>query len=412
MAGESSPIAVTGLGIVSAIGNGWREFWLQLCSGASALQLEERGAISGYFPLGRVGDFEPKKYIDSSVLRRMDRLSRMIGVAAKMASEDAALAAAVSEDQIGIVIGSALGNLAGTVEYLDRVFEKGPGLASPMMFPNLVLNAPASYAAINLGVTGANLSVTQGEVSGEQAILSACEMIAKGHASAVLAGAGDELADITIGAFQSLHAFSGQFKPWRGVRPYDGERDGIGLGEGAGVLTVEDGKIARQRKARVYAEIDYWNTFTIPAPQYDWPRSVEDAVRKLKSNLPASLLEDVDMIMGSGNGSQSLDQFEMNLLSKLFEGFDKERYLTSIKGALGEFGSTGALAAVASVASLVEDCVPPLPSLSSAMQSKYFRLVTPKTAKTKVNRVLQVSVSRGGVIGVLSMCKAQSEGVS
>ena len=403
-------LAVTGLGVVSPIGSGRREFWQRLCQGESALKPKTLAFLDQPYLLAAVEEVEAKKFLAGAALRRIDRLSRMIGVAASMAFEDAELGEHYEKEQTGIVIGSAYGNIANTVEYLARVFEKGPAFASPMTFPNLVLNAPASYAAIHLESTGPNLSVTQGEVSGEQAIICACEMISKGQASAVLAGAGDELQEVIVDAYRSLKALSPAQGASSRVLPYDRGRDGIGLGEGSAVVAIETIEGARQRKAKIYAEIDYWNSFSIPAPLFDWPRRADDAIRRIKDLLAPSLLDEVDVVMASGNGSKSLDAFEVDLLSALFENSDRPRYLTTLKGAIGEFGSVGVLSMLSSALALRDDRVPPLPESSSPITGDSLCLVAGDAIATPVRRVLQISISRGGVIAMLSLRKSCVEG--
>ena len=145
-------VAITGLGVVSPIGIGRDAFWTALSAGKSGIAPLPASEVTGPRLAAQIPEFSAREYIRSSHLRRADALSRNIVAAARMALADAGLvAAAPPPERIGIVIGSALGNVHESVQYLERLFTKGPSLASPMMFPNLVLNAPASYAAMEIG---------------------------------------------------------------------------------------------------------------------------------------------------------------------------------------------------------------------------------------------------------------------
>src|SRR5262249_61343996 len=189
-------IAVTGIGVVSPIGFGRQQFWQALCGGQSGLAPIERFPVPAGAPrLGaEVRDFPAREFIASTHLRRMDNVSRLLVAAARMALDDARLPAKLLvPERTGVVVGSVLGDISESVTYLQRVFTKGPSAASPMVFPNLVLNAPASYIAMELGTTGVNLTVSQGEISGESAILQACDALRAGRAEVMLAGGGDEL---------------------------------------------------------------------------------------------------------------------------------------------------------------------------------------------------------------------------
>ena len=160
----SSPIAVTGIGIVSSIGVGRAAFWDALCAGASGITpieglVRHDGAPRIAAP---VGDFAARDLIRSPQLRRMDRLSRMAVAASRLALSDARLAPdGVLPERAGIVFGTALGDIEDSSGHLERIFTRGPSAASPMVFPNLVMNAPAGYVAMELGFTGVNFTRTR-----------------------------------------------------------------------------------------------------------------------------------------------------------------------------------------------------------------------------------------------------------
>ena len=336
----------------------------------------------------------------------MDALSRTIVAASRLALTDARLDdGGVPAERVGIVVGSAVGNLSESVQYLKRVFTKGPALASPMTFPNLVMNAPASYAAMEIGCTGANLTVSQGEISGEQAVAMGCELVRTGRADVVLAGGGDELNETVISAYRRWRALSSQRGGPEWCSPYDVERNGVILGEGAAMLALESPVHARRRGAAVYAEIEDSLSFGIFAPTYDWPRHAAGAsehLRRLLDRGPAvSNGVGIDLVCGSANSSQRLDACELEVLSRLFGEAASGVTLTSIKGAIGEFGAAGALTAVAACLALHHGAVPPLCSLRNAPADAPFRFAPRTAGAQRLTRALLFSVARGGAAAAL-----------
>jgi 3-oxoacyl-[acyl-carrier-protein] synthase II len=174
-----------------------------------------------------VRGFNARDFIKSAHARRMDKLSRFITAASRLAVDDARLPLAGSTDRIAVVVGSAVGNLSETGAHLERLYVKGPSGVSPFIFPNLVMNAPASYVGMELGLTGVNLTLAQGEVSGEQALILGCDLIRDGRADVVLAGGGDELASKLFHIYRRARGLSGQRGGRDWCSPYDRERNGV-----------------------------------------------------------------------------------------------------------------------------------------------------------------------------------------
>ncbi len=384
-------VAVTGIGVVSPIGFGREQFWSALTEGRSGIG-RRRDAVSERLPTiaAEVHGFAAREFIASTHLRRMDKLSRMIVAASRMALDDARVAhGQVPAQRIGVVIGSALGNISESVTQLEKVFTKGPAAASPMLFPNLVLNAPASYASMELGTTGLNLTVAQGEISGEQALIEGCDAVRAGRADVVLAGGGDELGEILIEICRRARILSGQRgdgkREW--CSPYDTDRNGVVLGEGAAMLALESLHHARARGATVYAEIDADLTFAVPSPIYDWPATAADAVPALTPLTAAG----VDLVCGGANSSRRLDATELALFGQLGAA-----RVTSIKGAVGEFGAAGALSAAAVCLAIREGVVPPLCHLRAPEPDASTRLAATVGEAATIDRALLLGLARGG----------------
>ncbi len=408
MADPTSSVVVSGLGVVSPIGVGHTQFWSALCAGASGIApLAEAAGVPHL--AARLVAFSPREFIRSAHLRRMDPLSRTLVAASRLALADARLDhRAFDPTRVGVVVGTALGDISESVQYLERLFTKGPALASPLLFPNLVLNAPASYTAMEINCIGPNLTVSQGETSGEQAIAVGCDLIRTGRADVVLAGGTDELAEIGVTAYREFGALSSQHGGPEWCSPYDRDRNGVILGEGAGVLVLESPRHARARGARVYAEINDHVGFGVPSSPYDWPRHAPGAAVQLKKFLTRALPPDarIDLVCGSANSSRHLDACELEVLSQLFDGHADSVALTSIKGAIGEFGAAGALTAVAACLALHHGMVPPLCNLQQPAPECRFLVCSRNGMVRSLSHVLQVSIARGGATVALLLSRA------
>jgi 3-oxoacyl-[acyl-carrier-protein] synthase II len=404
-------VAVTGVGVVSPIGIGREQFWAALCAGVSGVRPFDAG--TGCLPhvAAQVGRFASRQ---GSHLRRADPLSRTVVTAATQALADAGLdAAALAPARLAIVVGSAFGNVRQSVQYLERLFTKEPGLASPLLFPNLVLNAPASYTAMEVGSVGANLTVQQGEISGEQAVALGCDLIRAGRADVVLAGGGDEIAEIVVSAYRDYRALSGQRGGAEWCSPYDANRNGVVLGEGAAMLVLESAEHVRQRGAAALARIVDHVSFGMPAEPYDWPAHAGAAPARLQRFLAACVGREmesaslgIDLICGGANSSRRLDACELDVLGRLFGEAAAGVTLTSIKGAIGEFGTAGALTAVAASLALRNGVVPPLCHLRDPAPGALFRFAGRTGTTQALRRALMFGIARGGATSAIVLERA------
>jgi len=396
-----SPIAVTGIGIVSSIGIGRAAFWDALCAGASGITPIE-GLLGGDGApriAAPVGEFDAKSLIHSPQLRRMDRLSRMAVAASRLALTDAQLAPdAVAAERAGIIFGTALGNIHDSEGHLDRIFARGPAAASPMVFPNLVMNAPAGYVAMELGFTGVNFTVAQAEVTGEHAVALGCDVLQSGRAELVLAGAGDELSRVVFHVYHRTRGLAGQCGGREWSSPYDAARSGIVLGEGAAMLALESLEHARDRGATVYASIEDTRRFSVPAPPYDWPARADAARAALRPLLDGG----VDLICGGANSSRRLDRCELQLFADAVRNADSVS-VTSIKGAIGEFGGAGALTVATACLGLHAQAVPPLCHLDAPESDTRLRLASRRAVARRLERALVSGLARGGAGVALSL---------
>ena len=441
-ASGAARVVVTGVGIVSPLGP-LPAFWDGLCSGTSAV-----APIDAFDPgptpprcAARVRDFHPKDHIPRALLRRMDRLSQMVVTACRTALADAALAFTAAEaEEAGIVVGTAFGNLVESEEFLRGLFAKGPALTNPLTFPNLVLNAPAGYVAIDLGLRGPNLTVCCGEASGEAALAVAYDTIVSGQGDVLLAGGGDEIAPVLFHIYKDLGVLSpaggrtrrytvdaGAPEPRHAEAPewsspFDRHRNGVVMGEGAAMLVLERADRAAARGAPVYAELAGYATRAVAASPHDWPAPHAAASEETACQLSAlgwggpgtgagtdpdrrplasgagNSARASDLVVSCANSTRQLDGFEAAHLATILGEGASRALVTSIKGAIGDFGAAGAFSAAAAVLALRHGTVPCLGALREADPVCALRLAAPGTAAPEHGfRSALVSASpRGG----------------
>jgi 3-oxoacyl-(acyl-carrier-protein) synthase len=340
-------VAVTGIGVMSALGHGVEPFWDGLVAGRTGLRPIQRFAVSPTSALGgEVPPLDAPTVVRSALGRRMDWLSLLAVAACRRALEDAGLGPrAVTPERTALALGSAYGNLQETATFLDRLFARGAG--NPLVFPNLVFNAPLSYASIELGITGPTAMLSAGEASGEAALAWGAELVAAGGADVCLAGGADELGAVL---HQVLHE-GGAFAAGA-PRPLDPAADGSSPGEGAAVLVLEPVARARARGARIHARLIAEPASSVPAPVHGWARDPAALARAL-----APLSADADVVFAAASGRPELDALEAVALARALG--PRRSPVTAVRGALGDFGAAGALAAAAATCALTKGLVPP-----------------------------------------------------
>ena len=341
-------VAVTGVGVVSALGHGKAAFWTGLVDGVSGLRPIRRFAVPAGAPIlgGEVPPIAVTDVVRSAIGRRIDWVSLLALTACRLALEDAGLdPARLDPARTGLGLGSAWGNLQETAVFLDRLFARGAG--NPLLVPNLVFNAPLSYASIELGITGATAMLAAQEASGEAAIAWGADVIGDGAADVCLAGGAEELSPVAHQVLRETQQMTS------GVpRPLDPAAEGACPGEGAGVLVLEPLARARARGARVYARLVASPGGSVPAPVHGWPRAPEALAALL-----SPLVGDADLLVAAASGNPALDGVEAAALATALGG--RRTVVTSIRGAIGDFGAAGALAAAAAALAIDAGLVPP-----------------------------------------------------
>ncbi len=341
----SDAVAVTGIGVVSAIGIGVDAFWDALAAGRSGCGPARRVEAPGVL-VAEVHDLDARRFVHSAQGRRIDRTSLLVLAASRLALADAGLDPAVLDPaRTAIGVGSAFGNVEETAVFLDRLVERGTG--NPLLFPNLVMNASLSYATIELGVTGPTAMLTEQEASGEAAIAWGVRQVADGAAEVCLAGGGDEVTSALVRLRRETRtAGAGP------ARPLDPAADGPCVGEGAAVVVLERVARARARGARLYARIVPHDGAGIPAPLHGWPRDGAGVARIL-----TPLAADADALVAAASGSPPLDAIEADALARAGDG--RRVAVTAPRGAIGDFGAAGALAVATAALAIHHAAVPP-----------------------------------------------------
>jgi 3-oxoacyl-[acyl-carrier-protein] synthase II len=389
--------AVTGIGVCSPIGVGEESFFAALESGRSGVAVDDEGQKLGFPLAARIGDFEPRKHIAQSALRRMPRLSQLATVAAKQVLADAK--PTYDSTRMGVVLGTGLGTLDETMSFVRGFVAGGPEAASPLTFPVSVMNAAAGQLAVECQLRGVNSTVNHRDHSPLAALGMACDQLALGRADALIVGGVDELSPPVHHAYAQMGGISRT-----AMRPYDVERDGLIPGEAVALVCLEREEDARKRGARIRAVVAGRGESGDVRPRVGWGRSAEafrEAPRAVAEAARAVGPERVSWVAGSGNGTR-LDERELEAVRM---GLGRLPLTSSILSQTGESFSSGMLRFLAAIYALERQSVPGtlgLSRASAAFDSSLARTWHP----VSVDAVLVPSFAQGGANLALVVTKA------
>jgi 3-oxoacyl-(acyl-carrier-protein) synthase len=354
----SDRICITGIGVISSIGIGKEEFLLSLKNGRSGI--EEIRSFDTHFSrskkAGMVRSFQPRDFIPAGKIRRLDRASQFAIAASKLALADAAFS--VTEEnslRVGIVLGSGFCGLASSEEFHRGQILKGFLDLNPILFPNTVPNAASSHVSIELGIRGVNCTLVQSFCTAEAAICFACDQLQRGRADLILTGGVDELSEFLFRGFSELRLLATDQGHGERSCPYDLKRNGLVLGEGAGILAIETEGHARSRRARIYGYILGYRLVGGSSQK----NGAEDIKRSVIIGLNGRKRHSIDYISGAGNSSQALDALEAQGVKKKFLSQSPHIHVSSIKSMIGEAIALGGLRMVANVLSMECGFIPP-----------------------------------------------------
>jgi 3-oxoacyl-[acyl-carrier-protein] synthase II len=356
---------VTGIGIISPIGIDKEEYWHGLRQGKTGFRtvsLFDTSALNVH-SAGEISDFDPVLLLGKKGLRTLDRSTRLINAAAKLALEDAGLQ--VTEENthsIGVSIGTTFGSLHSIAEFDRQGLVEGPKYVNPSHFPNTVINSPASQVSIRFQIKGFNTTISTGFCAGLDAVSYAVDFIRLGRADIVLAGGVEELCEETFLGFYKLGCLSGMDGTEPLCCPFDARRNGTILSEGAAVLILEEEQHARQKGKDSYATVvGCGNAFDTKA-EMDFSHKgigLQQAINLAMKE--ASLApEQIEYIASCANSTRGLDRIETSVIKDVFGKYAYDIPVSSIKSMIGEtFSASGALSLAATAGALHRGFIPP-----------------------------------------------------
>ena len=357
-------IVVTGIGIISACGVGRESFWKSCLSGKTGIAPIQSFDTSAYSShLGaEIRDFKPRDFMPPLKYRRMSRVSRLAVAASIEALKDAGFPiSSQAASAMGVVIGTGYGSTAQTDEFFVGMLKEGPEGANPSLFPDTVPNAPASQVSIYHGIKGPNTTFSHNEVSGEQALAYAYQLLQEDRADAVLVGSVDELSSVLFHSFAAVRALSPKGTHGEGMSPFDRLRNGRVLGEGAGILVLEKRKHARGRRAKIYGSLVAWASTGGPVGIQRYEVEAEQMTRVMKNVLTKAGVSpsQVDYISAAANSTKELDRAEAMAIQKVGAMASRPIPVSSLKGHIGDFCGSAALRAAAILLAMRDGQIPP-----------------------------------------------------
>lgn len=366
-------VVVTGTGILTALGDRPLHVHRALCAGEDGLVASQSLAAAelgraGELRVGELRAFDPREILGEGNFRPLDHAARLAASGAKLALDDAGWTPeARQEVDIGLVLGTMFGSLRTIAEFDRRALTAGPSYAKPMVFANSVINAAAGQTAIWHGLRGVNATVSGGAASGLQALAYATEVIRSGRATALLAGGSEELCFESLYGFQRAGWLAGGASGGAGKpAPFHADRDGFAPGEAVAFLMLEEERAARDRGARIVAEIlGHGTAFDVSRGRDEagWAAAVARAVGTALDDAVSEPGE-CDALSASANGSVLGDRCEAAGVAAVFGQASRTLPVTALKSQLGEtLGAAGALQAILLIEALHAGVLPGIPGL-------------------------------------------------
>jgi 3-oxoacyl-[acyl-carrier-protein] synthase II len=397
-------VVVTGLGVISALGLEVNKFWENLVSGKSGISRIDR------FDVGKIGskiasqvrDFKPEDYLDLKQAKRMDRFAQFAVAASRDAIKESGLKInSENEHEIGVYIGSGVGGLMTIEIQHEKLLTKGADRVSPFLIPMMICNMASAQVSIMSGAKGPVSTCTTACAAGSNAIGDAFEIIKRGDAEVMIAG-GSEAAITPMGmaGFSNMQALSTRNdEPEKASRPFDRDRDGFVMGEGCGILILEELSHALKRGAAVHCEIFGYG---LSGEAYHITALEESGVnvaRCMRNCLYEGgiALEEVDHINAHGTSTPLNDVIESNAIKKCFSKYAYNININSTKSMIGHcLGASGAIEAIASIMALKNNIIPPTINLDHPDEQCDLNYTANVSQDREVRVVLSNSMGFGG----------------
>ncbi len=406
-------VVITGLGLVSPLACGVEETWSRLLAGENAARRVESFDVSDLtcqvaceVPRGdgSKGTFNPTDWMEPKEQRKVDDFIIYAVAAAKQALDDADWHPESYDDQArsGVLIGSGIGGLQGIEKTSLLMAEKGPRRVSPFFIPGRLINLASGHVSIQNGLKGPNHSVVTACSTGAHAVGDAARLIMLDDADVMVAGGAESpVCKLSMAGFAACRALSTHFndEPQRASRPYDEDRDGFVMGEGAGIVVLEELEHARNRGATIYGEVIGYGLsgdayhITAPAESGDGAeRCMRAAVKRADIDLA-----DIDYINAHGTSTPMGDEIELAAVERLFGDASANLSMSSTKSAIGHLlGAAGAVETIFSVLAIRDNIAPPTLNLDNPSVDTVIDLVPHKAREREINTVLSNSFGFGG----------------
>lgn len=398
-------VVVTGIGMLTSVGNSVAESWQNLLAGKSGVDF-----LTGFDTTdfdthfgAEVKDFKPENFgIDRKEARHMDRYTQLAVAATREAIEDAKLKITPeNRERVGVIIGSGIGGITTLSNQFQVLHDKGPQRISPFLIPMMIPNLASGQVAIQFGARGTNFAVVSACSTGAHAIGEGAEIIKRGEADVMIVGGSEApLVPIAVAGFNSMHALSTYNEnPAKASRPFDKTRDGFVMGEGSGVLIIEDLEHAQARGAHIYAEVSGYGSTDDAHHMVQPEETGEGATRAMKLAISRAGItpQDLDYINAHGTSTQLNDKAETLAMRKALGDMAYEVSISSTKSMIGHLlGAAGAVEAIICVKTIQDSMIPP--TINYEHQDPECDLdITPNVAKKrKVRHAMSNSFGFGG----------------
>lgn len=390
-------VVITGVGVLASNGIGKDEFWKALEAGRSGIKpvtLFDTSTTRSKLA-GEISDFDPKKILGLKGLRNLDRTTLLGLCASKLALNDAGLQVPIPDevtDYFGVSLGSSLGSVWSISEFDKESLREGPQAVNPALFPNTVINSPASQISIKFNIKGFNTTISTGFCSSIDAVYYAVNMINHYEYHTVLAGGVEELCEHTYKGFHKIGHLAGSRtgKPELNC-PFDKRRNGIVLSEGASIFVLEEFERAKARGAHIYAEIlGYGTSFDLESKNIYNPKAIgatEAITYALRdAGLPPASIE---YVCATANSTLDCDVMETRAIKNVFEEHARSIPVSSVKSMIGEcFSASGAINITASLGALQKGFLPPTINYEQSDKRCDLTYIPNKAWKKKVKKVL------------------------
>ena len=406
-------VVITGLGLVSPLGCGYEKTWERLTAGKSATRRIENFDVSDLTCQiacqvphgdGSDGTFNANDWMEPKEQRKVDDFILYAMCATRQALDDACWKPSSYEDQTstGVLIGSGIGGVEGIAETAIVLKERGPRRVSPFFIPGRLINLASGYVSIEFGLKGPNHAVVTACSTGAHAIGDAARLIGLGDADVMVAGGAESpINRLSLAGFAACRALSTGYNdaPTQASRPYDRDRDGFVMGEGAGIVVLEDYEHAKARGAKIYAEVIGYgmsgDAYHITSPAEDGDGAYRCMTAAIKrAGVSAS---DIDYINAHGTSTPLGDELELKAVERLVGNAAAKLAMSSTKSAVGHLlGAAGAVEAIYSVLAIRDNVAPPTLNLDNPSVETAIDLVPHKAQKRPIDTVLSNSFGFGG----------------